>query len=191
MTAEERQALKARCAAAKRNLGADLQFITHAYQDIPALCDALDAAEAEIARLRATYVPQHIAQECIATLEGVGFGAPGQPNTLLAMAQNAVQEIAHLRAESDRLRAELAAVAGSSPASQVDGTSWRWSDGRECQAEGDGVFCEHGESVEYCDICKSKIYAVEPLRPCADCGRPLQEVRPGDWRCPHECVGGE
>ena len=37
----------------QRNFDADLSFVAHARQDVPALLDALDEAEAEIAALKA------------------------------------------------------------------------------------------------------------------------------------------
>jgi hypothetical protein len=87
---------------------ADAEFIAHARTDVPALLDALDAAEAEIERLRATCgLDRDDKHPCIR-----------------------VEAYLRLKAERDAARAEVAALRGRIEA-MADEWSWATSEGFE------------------------------------------------------------
>lgn len=67
-----------------------------------AALESLTALRSTIAEMEHSYVPQNVAGHCLDALEAAGMGKPGKPNTLWAMVDEAVGQIAALTAERDR-----------------------------------------------------------------------------------------
>lgn len=100
----ENARLKSEAASHSTDLAIAEGKATNAQQEATEAVARAQAAEAEIEKLKHTYVPQRNAIAMMGRLEAAGFGQPGSPNTLYFMVFAICDEIERLKKETEEAK---------------------------------------------------------------------------------------